>query len=60
VDQHRQPVGRRRLLDVANQRSRALADRLGFPDGRRDEVVYGLLAAEWLARRISRKGTGCR
>ena len=45
--------------EPANQRSRALARRLGFveegllrqglafPDGRRDEVVYGLLASEW-------------
>jgi RimJ/RimL family protein N-acetyltransferase len=42
-----------------NERSRSVAQRLGFrqdgvmreaapfPDGRRDEVVYGLLASEW-------------
>ena len=73
LDQAFRPLGLARValhIDVANQRSRALADRLGFteegvhrqavgfPDGRRDEVVYGLLAAEWLARRISREGTG--
>jgi ribosomal-protein-serine acetyltransferase len=45
--------------EVANARSRALARRLGFveegvlraaiafPDGRRDDVAYGLLASEW-------------
>jgi len=45
--------------EVGNERSRALARRLGFleegvlrqaiafPDGRRDEVAYGLLAADW-------------
>jgi ribosomal-protein-serine acetyltransferase len=49
--------------EVANDRSRSLAARLGFaeegvsrqsigfPDGRRDEACYGLLAEEWLARR---------
>ncbi|MGZ4252411.1 MAG: GNAT family N-acetyltransferase [Solirubrobacteraceae bacterium] len=49
--------------EVANDRSRSMATRLGFveegvrrqaigfPDGRRDEVSYGLLAEEWLARR---------
>jgi ribosomal-protein-serine acetyltransferase len=48
--------------DPANERSRALARRLGFveegllrqglafPDGRRDEAVYGLLASEWSRR----------
>jgi len=48
--------------DAANQRSRALARRLGFveegllrqglafPDERRDEAVYGLLASEWKRR----------
>jgi ribosomal-protein-serine acetyltransferase len=48
--------------DAANQRSRALARRLGFveegllrqglafPDERRDEAVYGLLATEWKRR----------
>ena len=45
--------------EPANERSRALARRLGFveegllrqglafPDGRHDELVYGLLASEW-------------
>jgi ribosomal-protein-serine acetyltransferase len=48
--------------DPANKRSRAVAQRLGFveegilrqgtafPDGRRDELVYGLLADEWQRR----------
>ncbi len=48
--------------DPANERSRALARRLGFveegllrqglafPGERRDEAVYGLLASEWLRR----------
>jgi ribosomal-protein-serine acetyltransferase len=48
--------------DAANERSRALARRLGFveegllrkglafPDERRDEAVYGLLASEWKRR----------
>ncbi len=48
--------------DPANERSRALARRLGFveegllrqglafPDERRDEAVYGLLASEWRRR----------
>jgi len=48
--------------DPANERSRALARRLGFveegllrqglafPDQRRDEAVYGLLAREWRQR----------
>jgi ribosomal-protein-serine acetyltransferase len=48
--------------EPANERSRALARRLGFveegllrqglafPDERRDEVVYGLLASEWRGR----------
>jgi len=50
--------------DAANQRSRALARRLGFteegllrqalafPGERRDEAVYGLLADEWNKRPI--------
>jgi RimJ/RimL family protein N-acetyltransferase len=54
--------------DVANERSRALATRLGFveegvrrqaiafPDGRRDDVSYGLLAGEWRAGQASRSG----
>lgn len=49
--------------EPANERSRALARRLGFveegvlrqglafPGERRDEVVYGLLASEWRGRR---------
>jgi ribosomal-protein-serine acetyltransferase len=49
--------------DAANERSRALARRLGFveegvlrkglafPDERRDDAIYGLLASEW--RRFS-------
>jgi ribosomal-protein-serine acetyltransferase len=49
--------------DPANERSRAVARRLGFveeglirqgtafPDERRDELVYGLLAGEWRKRR---------
>jgi ribosomal-protein-serine acetyltransferase len=49
--------------EPANERSRALAGRLGFveegvlrqglafPGERRDEIVYGLLASEWSARR---------
>jgi ribosomal-protein-serine acetyltransferase len=53
--------------EVANARSRALAERLGFveegvsraaiafPHERRDEVAYGLLAAEW--RRDGRAGS---
>jgi ribosomal-protein-serine acetyltransferase len=48
--------------DVDNERSRSLARRLGFveegllrqalafPDGRRDQVAHGLLAAEWASR----------
>ena len=48
--------------EPANERSRALARRLGFveegllrqglafPEGRRDEIVYGLLASEWRRR----------
>jgi ribosomal-protein-serine acetyltransferase len=68
LDQAFGPLGLARVTvhtEVANQRSRALAARLGFteegvhrqaigfPDGRRDEVAYGLLAAEWLAQRAS-------
>jgi len=68
LDQAFGPLGLARVsihTDVANQRSRAVAVRLGFaeegvhrqaisfPEGRRDQVVYGLLAGEWLAR-----GTG--
>jgi len=69
------PLGLARVTvhtEAANQRSRALAARLGFteegvhrqaislPDGRRDEVAYGLLAAEWLARRTNGEGTSHR
>jgi ribosomal-protein-serine acetyltransferase len=69
LDQAFGPLGLARVTlqtEVANRRSRAVAARLGFteegvhrqaisfPDGRRDQVVYGLLAAEWLARRASR------
>jgi len=68
LDQAFGPLGLARVTlhtEVANQRSRALAARLGFteegvhrqaisfPGGRRDEVAYGLLAAEWLTRRAS-------
>jgi ribosomal-protein-serine acetyltransferase len=56
------PLGVQRVelrTTPANQRSRRLAERLGFtqegvlrsaaalPGGRQDEVVYGLLASEW-------------
>lgn len=56
------PLGLEKITlhaEVANVRSRALARRLGFveegilraaiafPDGRRDDVAYGLLASEW-------------
>jgi ribosomal-protein-serine acetyltransferase len=56
--------------EAANQRSRAVAARLGFTeegphrqaiairDQRRDEVVYGLLADEWRAHRTSSRGDG--
>jgi ribosomal-protein-serine acetyltransferase len=62
LDQAFGPLGLARVtlhIEAANQRSRAVAGRLGFteegvhreafsfPDGRRDDVVYGLLAAEW-------------
>jgi ribosomal-protein-serine acetyltransferase len=73
LDQAFGPLGLARVTlrtEVANQRSRAVAVRLGFteegvhreaisfPDGRRDEVVYGLLAAEWRARRTTRETAG--
>jgi ribosomal-protein-serine acetyltransferase len=60
------PLGLHRITlgtDAANRRSRALAHRLGFtqegllreanptPDGRHDEVLYGLLSSEWNKRR---------
>jgi ribosomal-protein-serine acetyltransferase len=66
LDQAFGPLGLARVTihtDVANQRSRALASRLGFTeeglhrqasvvlDQLRDEVVYGLLADEWRAQR---------
>jgi len=75
LDQAFGPLGLARVTvhtAVANQRSRALATRLGFteegvhrqaisfPDGRRDEAAYGLLAAEWLARRTNGEGTSHR
>jgi ribosomal-protein-serine acetyltransferase len=56
--------------DPANERSRAVARRLGFveeatlrqatafPDERRDEVVYGLMAREWLKRPDRQPGPG--
>jgi RimJ/RimL family protein N-acetyltransferase len=65
LDQAFGPLGLARVTlhtEAANQRSRALATRLGFteegvhrqaisfPDGRRDELAYGQLATEWLAR----------
>ncbi len=67
LDQAFGPLGLERVslhTEVANQRSRALASRLGFveegilrqglafPAERRDSVAYSLLAAEW--RRASR------
>lgn len=65
LDQAFGPLGVERVTlhtDPANERSRAVARRLGFveearlrqatafPDERRDEVVYGLLADEWRKR----------
>jgi ribosomal-protein-serine acetyltransferase len=65
LDQAFGPLGIDRVTlctDPANERSRAVARRLGFveeallrqstafPDERRDEVVYGMLASEWLER----------
>jgi ribosomal-protein-serine acetyltransferase len=59
------PLGLHRVelrTNPSNDRSRGVAQRLGFtqegilreagafPDGRRDDVVYGLLASEWRAR----------
>jgi ribosomal-protein-serine acetyltransferase len=73
LDQAFGPLGLARVTihtEAANQRSRALAARLGFTeeglhrqaivirDQRRDEVVYGLLAGEWRARRTSSRGNG--
>jgi ribosomal-protein-serine acetyltransferase len=75
LDQAFGPLGLARVTlhtEIANQPSRALATRLGFteegihrhaisfPDGRRDAVAYGLLAAEWPTRRATWKGTGHR
>jgi RimJ/RimL family protein N-acetyltransferase len=72
LDQAFGPLGLARVTvhtDAANQRSRALAARLGFTeeglhrqaitigDQRHDEVVYGLLADEWRAHRTSSRGT---
>jgi ribosomal-protein-serine acetyltransferase len=65
LDQAFGPLGLERVslhTDPANERSRAVARRLGFvqegvlrqgtafADERRDEVVYGLLAQEWHQR----------
>jgi ribosomal-protein-serine acetyltransferase len=65
LDQAFGPLGMDRVTlhtDPANERSRAVARRLGFieearlrqatafPDERRDEVVYGLMADEWRKR----------
>ena len=65
LDQAFGPLGLERVnlhTDPANERSRAVARRLGFvqegvirqgtafADERRDEVVYGLLAEEWHKR----------
>ncbi len=65
LDQAFGPLGIERVTlhtDPANERSRAVARRLGFveearlrqatafPGERRDEVVYGLLADEWRKR----------
>jgi ribosomal-protein-serine acetyltransferase len=62
------PLGLARVTlhtEAGNERSRLLAQRLGFteegrhrqaiafPDGRRDEIIYGLLAGEWRAQRSS-------
>lgn len=56
--------------EVANVRSRALARRLGFveegvlraaiafPDERRDDVAYGLLASEWRRNREQNAAAG--
>jgi ribosomal-protein-serine acetyltransferase len=59
------PLGLHRITlatDADNHRSQALARRLGFSqegvlrqaflthDGRRDEIIYGLLASEWRTR----------
>ncbi len=66
LDQAFGPLGLARVAlhtDVGNQRSRAVAERLGFTEeginrqalafhgGRRDQVVYGLLAGEWQTTR---------
>jgi len=73
LDQAFGPLGLARVTihtEAANQRSRALAARLGFTeedlhrqaivslDQRRDEVVYGLLADNWRAHRTSSRGNG--
>lgn len=65
LDQAFGPLGLARVTvhaEAANQRSRAVAVRLGFTEEglhrqamafgshRRDQVVYGLLASEWRAR----------
>ena len=68
LDQAFGPLGLDRVslhTDPANERSRAVARRLGFveegllrqgtafPNERRDELVYGLLAQEWHKRSAS-------
>lgn len=73
LDQAFGPLGLARVTvhtEAANQRSRAVAVRLGFTEEglhrqaiaiggqRRDEVVYGLLADEWRAHRTSSRGNG--
>jgi RimJ/RimL family protein N-acetyltransferase len=66
LDQAFGPLGLHRVAlhtDAGNERSRMLARRLGFteegvlreavvfPNERRDEVVYGLLARDWCKAR---------
>jgi ribosomal-protein-serine acetyltransferase len=73
LDQAFGPLGLARVTihtEAANERSRALAARLGFTEEglhrqaiviggqRRDEVIYGLLADEWRAHRTSSRGNG--
>jgi ribosomal-protein-serine acetyltransferase len=73
LDQAFGPFGIERVTlhtDPANERSRAVARRLGFTEEatlrqataflheRRDEVVYGLLADEWRGRAAGSGGSG--